>query len=95
VAIDDLARSPVQDLASALLVGGAQSQPTGELFLAGKGAEVGTGLGNHRLCREYVDAVDLRPVDSGNAIQLRAQVELRGIPAAFSLDPNDSRCWRN
>jgi hypothetical protein len=46
--IDYLAGSPVQDLASALLVGGAQSQSTGELLLAGKSAPVRARLGNLR-----------------------------------------------
>jgi hypothetical protein len=73
--MDYFSGSPVEDLASALLIGGAQSQPTGELLFIGKGAQIGTGLGNHSLRRENIDAVDLRPVDAGNAIQLRTQVE--------------------
>jgi hypothetical protein len=57
--IDYLSSSPVQDPLPSLLVGGAQTQPTGELLPAGKGAQVRAGLGNHGLRREHIDGVDL------------------------------------
>jgi len=66
--IHHLSCAAVQDFASALLVGRTQSQPAGELFLAGKGAQVRAGLRDHGLRRQNIDAVDLCPVDARNAI---------------------------
>src|SRR5215469_16213964 len=59
--MDYFSSSPLQDLLATLLVGGAQTQPTGKWLLAGKGAPVRAGLGNHGLRREPIDAVNLGP----------------------------------
>src|SRR5215831_8864685 len=90
--IDYFSSSPVQDLLPTLLVGGAQTQPAGELLLAGKGAQVCARLGNHGLRCEHIDAVDLGPVDAGNAIQLRAEIEGGSVPAElFALGSRAQR----
>src|SRR6516165_2480933 len=90
--IDYFSSSPIQDLGSTLLVGGAQTQPAGELLLAGKGVQVRASLGNNGLRREHIDAVDLGPVDAGNAIQLRAEIEGGSVPAeVFALGSGTQR----
>ena len=66
--IDHFSGPAVQDSAPTLFVGWTQSQPTGELLLAGEGAQVCAGLGNHGLCRQNIDAVYLCPVNARNAI---------------------------
>src|SRR3982751_6602277 len=66
--MDHLSCAAVQDFAAALLIGGTQSQPTGELLLTGKGVQIRTYFGYYGLRCQNIDAVDLRPVDSRNAI---------------------------
>src|SRR5256885_11729908 len=66
-----------EDLSPASLIGGAQAHPTSEPPLRGKLAQVDACLRHHRLCGEHVKTVDLRPVDSCDAVQLRAQIEDR------------------
>jgi hypothetical protein len=78
-----LASTPIENLASALLVGRTKSQPTGELFFGRERAPIRTRLGHHRLRREPIDAVDLHPIDAGDAVQLSTQIKLGSLPAAF------------
>src|SRR4029077_5673682 len=87
--IDHLSRPPIEDLSPASLIGGAQAHPTSEPPLRGKLAQVDACLRHHCLCGEHVKTVDLRPVDSRDAVQLRAQIELRSILAA----PFPLRFW--
>src|SRR6185312_11553959 len=63
----------------------SSSRPaTGELLFGEKGDEVRADFGNYALCGQNINTVNLCPIDSRNAVQLRTQIETGRVLAALS-----------
>jgi hypothetical protein len=67
---------PVQYPSSAGLVGGAQTQPMGEVLFGGELIQIHSHFSDHALGYLYIHAIDPRPVHSRDP-----QIEFRNIPA--------------
>ena len=75
-AVLDVAGTARADAATGFAVVGTQAEPGGEVLFRGEGSHVGAALGDEGLGGEGVDALDLADVDSGDAGELSAQVEV-------------------